>query len=170
MDASDVARRLEAHRSWLGLVAWAGLAPALRGKVDVSGVVQVTLAEACQLETSEGDERALLRRLLARNLGDEIRKARAAKRGGGHDVALAADVADEGPSPESQVARAEQLDRLAVALEAIPEAQRQAIASHYLANLPVAEVARQMGKTVPAVAGLLFRGLAAMRRAMGEEP
>jgi len=167
MDASDVARRLEAHRSWLGLLAWAGLAPQLRGKVDVSGVVQVTLAEACRLPTAEGEERPLLRRLLARNLGDEVRKARAAKRGGGQDVALVGDVAGDEPSPESLAAKVEQLERLAVALEAIPEAQRQAISLHYLDGLPVADVAGRMGKTAPAVAGLLFRGLEAMRRAMG---
>ncbi len=167
MDASDVARRLEAHRSWLGLLAWAGLAPALRGKVDVSGVVQVTLAEACRLETDEGEERPLLRRLLARNLGDEVRKARTAKRGGGQDVGLEGDVADGAPSPESLVAKAEQLERLAEALEAIPEAQRQAVTLHYLEGLPVADAAARMGKTTPAAAGLLFRGLEALRRAMG---
>ena len=170
MDASDTARRLEEHRSWLGLLAWAGLAPHLRGKVDVSGVVQVTLTEACRAATGEGDERGLLRRLLANNLRDEVRKARARKRGGGQETPLDGDVADDAPSPESLAAHAERLKRLGEALAALPEAQRQAVALRYLDGLPVASVAERMGKSVPAVAGLLFRGLEALRAAMGDEP
>jgi RNA polymerase sigma-70 factor (ECF subfamily) len=171
MDASDVARRLEAYRSYLGLLAWAGLARQLRGKVDVSGVVQVTLAEACRLladEAPDGEVGPLLRRLLARNLADEARKARALKRGGAQDVPLDGDVADDAPSPESLAARAERLERLAAALQALPEAQRQAIALHYLDGLAVAEVARRMDRTASSVAGLLFRGLEALRANLGE--
>ena len=168
MDASDVARRLEGHRSWLGLLAWAGLDPALRGKVDLSGVVQTTLVEACRVATGQDDERPLLRRLLANNLRDEVRKARALKRGGAQDAPLDGDVAADEPSPASLAAKAEQLKRLAAALESLPEAQRQAIALHYLEGLAVAAVAGRMGGAAPAVAGLLFRGLEALRQAMGE--
>jgi len=57
---------------------------ALQGKVDVSGVVQQTLWEAHQrLQqelTAQTDLAALLRRLLANNLVDEVRKAQAGKR------------------------------------------------------------------------------------------
>lgn len=173
MDASDVAGRLEAYRSYLGLLAWAGLAQRLRGKVDVSGVVQVTLAEACGVlpkDAPDGEVAPLLRRLLARNLADEVRKARARKRGGGQDESLDGDVADGGPSPQSLAARAEQLERLWMALETLTEAHRQAIALHYLDGLSVAEVARRMGRTAASVAGLLYRGLESLRQSMGDRP
>lgn len=173
MDASETARRLEAYRSWLGFLARTDLGQALRGKVDVSGVVQVTLAEACQLlpgEAPEAEVAPLLRRLLARNLADEIRKTRALKRGGGLDLPLEGDVVDEAPSPESIAARVERLERLGSALERLPEGQREAIALHYLDDLPVAEVARRMGKTTSAVAGLLFRGLETLRSNLKETP
>jgi RNA polymerase sigma-70 factor, ECF subfamily len=52
---------------------------------------------------------------------------------------------------------------LAHALEGLPMAQRQALELHYLQGLPLAEVAQRMQRTKPAVAGLLQRGLAALR-------
>jgi RNA polymerase sigma-70 factor, ECF subfamily len=165
-DASAVARRLEGFRSYLGLLAWAGLDPRLRGKVDLSGVVQMTLVEACKELPAGVDEAQvtpLLRRLLANNLGDEVRKARALKRDAGREEALESGVAGDDPTPASLAARAEQLDRLAAALEALPEVQRRAIELHYLFGQSVNEVAQQLERTPSAVAGLLYRGLEALR-------
>ena len=53
--------------------------------------------------------------------------------------------------------------RLAAALEALPEAQREALVLHYWQGLTLAEVAGRLGRTPPAVAGLLQRGLKALR-------
>ena len=82
--ADDLSARLEDYRAYLGLLARLQMNRALQGKVDVSGVVQQTLWEAHQrLQqelTAETDLAALLRRLLANNLVDEVRKAQAGKR------------------------------------------------------------------------------------------
>jgi RNA polymerase sigma-70 factor (ECF subfamily) len=145
---AQLAGKLEAYRSYLGLLAWMQLAPPLRGKVDLSGVVQQTLLEACEALAKQppGGVNAvtpLLRRLLANNLGDEIRKARTQKRDAGREqsleaaldassVRLEAFLAAEQSSPGERAERAEELARLAAALESLPEAQRQAIELHYL--------------------------------------
>jgi RNA polymerase sigma-70 factor (ECF subfamily) len=55
------------------------------------------------------------------------------------------------------------------ALAALPENQRRAIELHHLEGLPLAEIAQQLGTTKAAVAGLLHRGLKALRARL-EEP
>ena len=55
------------------------------------------------------------------------------------------------------------LVRLAAALAVLPEAQRQAVEMRHLHGRPLADIAREMGRTPAAVAGLLHRGLAQLR-------
>src|SRR5262249_16490620 len=71
---------LERFRRYLEVLAQVQVDPRLRGKLDPSGAVQQTLLEAYRaLPQTEGwdDEQRLawLRRILANNLTDEIRKA-----------------------------------------------------------------------------------------------
>ena len=180
--AVDIAGRLERFRTYLGLLAWMQLDPLLRGKVDLSGVVQQTLLEAHDIMRTSAapardGETPLLRRLLANNLGDEIRKARAQKRDAGRErsleaaldassVRLEAFLAAEQSSPGDRVERAEELARLADALAALPEAQRLAIEMHYLRGMSVVEVSAHLARTPAAVAGLLHRGLDRLRQRM----
>ena len=179
---SDIAGRLERFRTYLGLLAWMQLDPLLRGKVDLSGVVQQTLLEAHEVlqknaAPATDGETPLLRRLLANNLGDEVRKARTQKRAAGRERSLEAALdmssarleaflAANQSSPGERVERAEELARLADALAALPEAQRLAIEIHYLRGLSVVEVAVGLGRTPAAVAGLLHRGLDRLRQRM----
>src|SRR3954464_14291298 len=74
-------RLLESYRSYLRLVARAGLAAALRGKADPSDLVQETLLKAHQHfdqfhGRDESELVAWLRQILARNLADLARKYR----------------------------------------------------------------------------------------------
>src|SRR5438270_13795576 len=84
-ETDALACRLEAFRSGLLLLARLYLDPRLKGKVDLSGVVQQTLWEGHKaLVRSPAPDyhqfAALLRRLLANNLADEVRKCYADKR------------------------------------------------------------------------------------------
>jgi RNA polymerase sigma-70 factor (ECF subfamily) len=179
--ADELAHRLDGFRAYLRLLARLQLDGHLLGKVDVSGVVQQTLLEAHQLvgqhRPGEAPDLPLLRRLLANNLADEARKALTLKRDAGREQSLdealqrssarlEAFLGAEQSSPSERADRNEELRRLAESLDQLPEPQRQAVELHYLQGLPLAEVATQLGRTKPAVAGLLHRGLGVLRASM----
>ena len=173
-----LADRLERFRAYLQLLARLHLDPRLKGKVDLSGVVQQTLWEGHRaLGSSPGGDAqlaALLRRLLANNLADEVRKCYADKRDVNRerslDAALEASsarleaflTADQS-SPDERAERNEELLRLAAALDRLPEAQRQAVELHYLRGWRLEEIAGHLGRGKSAVAGLLHRALDNLR-------
>lgn len=53
--------------------------------------------------------------------------------------------------------------RLAEAVKQLPDAQRRAVELHHLEGRSLAEIADALGTTKPAIAGLLHRGLKALR-------
>ena len=59
--------------------------------------------------------------------------------------------------------------QIAGALASLPENQRRAIELHHLQGWTLAEIARDLETTKAAVAGLLHRGLKALRAGL-EEP
>ncbi len=179
------ADELERYRDYLALLARGQVAVHLRGKVDLSGVVQQTLLEAHRagagLRALPAPARAAwLRRALANNLCDEVRRLGTAGRDVGRERSLDAGLeessarleawlAADQSSPSGRAAREEDLLRLAAALAALPEDQRVAIERHHLQGQPLAEVAAELGRSKGAVAQLLYRGLRRLRELMGEE-
>jgi RNA polymerase sigma-70 factor (ECF subfamily) len=184
-ELGDLGPSLERFRAYLSLLARLHLDPRLRGKVDLSGVVQQTLLEAYrareQLATmSAAQQAAWLRRALANNLIDEVRKLSTAARDVSVEISLEealaesstrleACLASEESSPTEQAMRNEQQLRLAEALDRLPEDQRRAVEMHHLQGLPVAEVAREMGRSDGAVGALLVRGLKKLRELLRED-
>ena len=167
-------------RAYLALLARQHVGPELRGKLDLSGVIQQTLLEAHQAgrvaDLDTGPRLAWLRTALARNLTDELRRLRADKRDAGREIALDASAASlarfltaDQSSPSQRADRNEQLLRLAEALETLPEAQREALTLHHLHGWTLEEVGRHLGRSPAAVAGLIKRGLKQLRLLL-EEP
>lgn len=78
------------------------------------------------------------------------------------DRALSAPVETAAPS-ETHVA-------LVAALKQLPEAQRQALVLHHIADLPVQEVAREVGVPEGTIKARLSRGRAALAALLSEEP
>lgn len=64
--------------------------------------------------------------------------------------------------------RLEATDELGYALRALPEEQREVIALHWLAGIPLPDVAQMVGASLSAVKVRAHRGYAAMRRVLGE--
>ena len=174
---------LEGYRNYLRLLAGAQLDPRLRGKLDPSDVVQQTLARAhTKAEqfrgATEAERAAWLRQILANQLAAAVRRHLAAgKRDAGRERSLHAALEDssarleallaaEQTSPSDRAVRHEELRRLAEALAALPEDQRQAVELHHLRGLPVEEAARELGRSESAVGGLLRRGLKRLRELM----
>lgn len=179
-------RDLERYRAYLGLLARLEVAPAMRDKVDLSGVVQQTLLEAHQglvngpdrLRTDE-ELAAWLRSILGHNLADALRKLAAQKRDVRREWSLDAALdqsasrlerwlAAEQSSPSQRAIRQEEWLAVAQALTLLPEAQRRAIELHHLRAMPLSEIAQELNTTKAAVAGLLHRGMKALRASLGE--
>jgi RNA polymerase sigma-70 factor (ECF subfamily) len=172
-------RALEKFRAYLLLLARLQLDPRLRGKLDPSDVVQQTLLEAYEKReqfrgSTEGEWLAWLRQALAHNLADALRAFGQARRDVARERSLEAAVeassrrlqawlAADQSSPSQQAERHERAVRLAEALAALPDDNREALVLHYCQDLPLADIAAHLGRTPAAVAGLLKRGLKQLR-------
>jgi RNA polymerase sigma-70 factor (ECF subfamily) len=170
----------ERWRAYLLLLARLQIGPELRGKLDASDIVQETLLEAYRQRAtfrgrSEGELAAWLRKLLACNLVDALRRLHAGKRDASREQSLEEAVerssarleafrAAEQSSPSQQAERHEQAARLAAALERLPEAQREAVEMRYCQGLALADISQRLGRSTAAVAGLLKRGLHQLRQ------
>lgn len=173
---------LESYRGYLWALAHAQLDRQLRRKLDAADIVQQTLIKA---HAGLGDLRdhnpnvlvAWLRQILASVLTDEIRHLHRDKRDVAREQSLAADlnqsaigmeqwlVADQ-TSPSMAAQRNEQLLHLANSLLALPVDQREVVILKHLRERTLQQIAEETQRTVPAVAGLLRRGLATLREVM----
>lgn len=78
-------------------------------------------------------------------------------------------LASELELPCNRLARQERLLEMVEAMARLPDDQRLALELRHLKGLSVPEVCEQMGKSLPAVAGLLHRGLKKLRELLYEE-
>jgi RNA polymerase sigma-70 factor (ECF subfamily) len=176
--AADDNGALEQFRDYLRLLARQQLDPRLYGKFDPSDVVQQTLLEAHQAlpqfrGQSQGELAAYLRRILAHNLTDALRRFGAAARNvdlekglEASSVRLEALLAADQSSPSQQAMKHEQLQHLARALAQLPDDQRVAVELRHLHGCSVADIGEQLGRSETAVGGLLRRGLKKLREIM----
>jgi len=173
---------LDPYRVYLLILARLQLGGRARAKLDTSDLVQVTLLKAHQQRNlfrgrSKAEVEAWPRRILAGTLADAFRHEHRAKR----DVAmersleaaleqssgrLLAWLAANSLSPSQKAVRNENLLHMVNAMAQLPEAQREAVMLHYLQRLPLSEVAERLGRSPAAIAGLMQRGLKAMRKLM----
>lgn len=172
-------------REYLLLLAQMQLGGRGQGKLEASDLVQATLLEAhakrAQFRgTTEAERAAWLRQLLACTLVDALRGLGRAKRDvarersleaelAGSSIHIASWLAADEPSPSALAVRHEEAVRVADALAAIPEAQREAVVLRYSQGLSLEEISRRLHRTPSAVAGLLKRGLRHLRTVLGEE-
>jgi RNA polymerase sigma-70 factor (ECF subfamily) len=180
---SNIGPLLDSFREYLRLLARLQLSPHLAGKIDLSGVVQQTLLEAYQgrdtFPSNAARQAAWLRRALANNLTDEVRRlrSRGQERVREHSLEraleassarLEACLAREESTPGRAAVHKERLAQLAEALLRLPDDQRLAVELHHLRGLSLAGVGQRLGRSREAVAGLVFRGLKALRTLLAE--
>ena len=78
-------------------------------------------------------------------------------------------LAAEQSTPSSKAARNEDLLRLANAVGTLPEAQQEALVLHYMQDMTLPQIAKELDRTRSSVAGLLRRALAALREHMNAD-
>jgi RNA polymerase sigma-70 factor (ECF subfamily) len=190
MNSAADGLRLERFRDYLRLLAEMHLDRRLQAKLDASDVVQQTLLEAHRDQDKfrgQTDEElaAWLRQALVNNLANAARDFARAKRDVRREQSLPASIghsscrleawlASGDSSPSHRAERNEQLRLLADALAQLPPAQHEVVVLRYLHGWPIADVANHLGRTSPAVAGLLHRALVQLRGKLscldGNEP
>jgi RNA polymerase sigma-70 factor, ECF subfamily len=181
---SDLAHILDNFREYLRLLARLQLSARLAGKIDLSGVVQQTLLEAYQARedfpSGGARQAAWLRRALANNLTDEIRRleSRGKERVQEQSLEQALEassarmeawLAREESTPGRGAVHGEQLSRLAEALLGLSDDQRVAVELHHLQGLSLADVGQRLGRSREAIAGLVFRGLKNLRTLLADK-
>jgi RNA polymerase sigma-70 factor, ECF subfamily len=175
---------LERFRSYLLLLARMWLDRKAQAKLDASDAVQQTMLEAHQATASFRGENvaaqaAWLRQILARNLANAVRDLTRQKRDvsrersihAGLDASashLEAWLAANQSSASQAAQRHERALRVAQALAALPENQREAVVLRHFHGYSLAEIAEELGTTTAAVTGLLHRGLKNLRQQLKE--
>lgn len=125
--------------------------------------------------TTEAEWEAWLRVIFHNCIAQSARSAGRKKRDDGKTVPLddseVARASSGQPSPSETTATGEHVQQLMAYIFELPPDQKEAICLVHLKPLPVAEAAKQMGKTEAAVGGLLQRGIKTLRERMtGEKP
>jgi RNA polymerase sigma-70 factor (ECF subfamily) len=170
---------LEPYWNYLYVLARARLGKWSQGHLDPSDVVQETLRKVWQRReqvraVTEAQWLTYLRQVLATTLIDMVRKCHspaARSLADGLEQSsqnLESWLAGEQTSPSQQAMRQELLGRVADALARLPKDQRTALELRYLQQprWSLAEIAGHLGRTEKAAAGLLYRGLEALRESL----
>jgi RNA polymerase sigma-70 factor (ECF subfamily) len=175
---------LDKFRAYLRLLARLHLDPRLRSRLDPSDLVQQALLEAYRsLDQFRGrtdaERAAWLRQILAHQMAHALRDMTRGKRDVNRERSLEQALEEssarlerwlvaEQADPAEQAQRNEEALRVAAALEQLPEAQREAVILHYWEGWTLPQVAEHLGRSPAAVAGLLHRGLKALRDPLTE--
>lgn len=172
---------LEDYRAYLTVLAKRYLDNRLRGRLDEADVVQVTFMEAQRdLQSFRGHQieelLGWLRHILRNNVSSaHQRHIFTQKRSAGREVsnsptdsrpALTDLAPSETTSPSQRLMRDEAAVFLADCLEELPDSQQEALRLRYVEGLTLKQIAASMDKTEMAAAGLLKRGLQALRSRM----
>jgi RNA polymerase sigma-70 factor (ECF subfamily) len=176
---------LNEFRDYLLLLAQIELGSRLQQKLDASDVVQQTLLDAHRNReqfrgSTDAQKAAWLRKILANNLIDALRKFGSEKHDVTRELSLEAAfeqssqhlerwlIADQS-TPHQRLERQDHALQVANALARLPDTQREALVLQKWNGWSLAEIAEHMGKKATAVAGLLKRGLKQMREIMTDD-
>ncbi len=172
------------YEPYLRMLARTQMRPAYQAKLSVSDIVQQAMTQAvAAIDTFRGETeaefRGWLRQILSRHLTHLDRDLHRDKRDIRRECSIEQKLATsslrlEGllagnvGTPSQHAVACEHVVALAVAIESLPEAQRDAIRLHYLEGLKLSEVASRLDKSTGAIAGLLHRGMKALRELLAE--
>ena len=168
---------LNAFRGYLRLLAQCQLDRRLRGKLDPSDLVQITLLKAYEARgefrgTTPAERAAWLRQILANTMANAIRDYTRDKRDVGLERSLEAALHDSSarlelwlasgdPPPGWLAERNELLLHLSEAMAKLPTVQQEIVVLRHCHGWQLADIAAHVGRSRASVASLLRRGLEA---------
>jgi RNA polymerase sigma-70 factor, ECF subfamily len=176
---------LERYRDYLRRMVAVRLDRRVAARVDVSDVVQETLAEAARRLDDYLRERPIpfygwLRQLAAERVIDAHRRHLASQRRSvtmehrdtflpdASTDALVQNLFADDTSPSNHLMRQERHERLKTALASLSQKDREILVMRHLERLSTAEIAAMLELSEPAVKSRLFRALIRMRELMRE--
>lgn len=181
-DVGALGMLLDRYRNYLRFLARTLMVSPLRLQVDPSDVIQETSLEAARdfarfTGATESELLSWLRRILVRNLADQLKHHQAGRRDLRRSesledllersgAAVHRALACSAPSPPAQAESRERAVALADALEGLPEDYREVLRLRNLEHLPFDEVAARMGRSPGAVRMLWTRALEALSRGL----
>jgi RNA polymerase sigma-70 factor (ECF subfamily) len=173
-------RAFERYRAYLHLLARLQLDRRLQARVDASDIVQQTLVQAIRGASefrgrTDAEVAAWLRQILANTLANTFRDLGRQRRDVRREWSIQAAVEQSSARLESWLAadqtsqsqgaiRSDQVVELADAIANLHEAQREVPTLHHLQGWTLDQVADHLGRSPAAVAGLIKRGLRALRQ------
>lgn len=173
-DERALGELLDRHRPLLKLLTRRQFDACPEAACDESDIVQQASLFAVRSfrqfqGASVGEFVAWLREIHHHTSVDLLRRRLAEKRGGGNRAGeLPDDPPARLPSPSQRLLQDERAGELAAAIETLPEDQREAVRLRHLEGWPLADIARRLGRSEAAAAGLVKRGLSALRRLLKE--
>lgn len=184
-DRSALGRLLERYRPYLLNITRPRLGGRLAVRSDASDIVQQTLMDIHQAfpkfqGASEPELSAWINRIHHHNLAEAIRKhVHVAKQSidkeqpiGNADGSASfwwREPAAKQSTPSQRLIQGEKALRLAEILESLPEMQREAVRLRHLEGWHVEKIAKELDRSLAATAGLIKRGLQALRAQMAEQ-
>jgi RNA polymerase sigma-70 factor (ECF subfamily) len=175
----DPAEILEPFRKYLKILADLHLDRKLRGKLDASDIVQQTMLRASSALPEVRDARpeiliAWLKRILSNTLADAAKHYERDKRDVNLERSLEADLdhsasgfanwlAADHTSPSGKAERNEELLRMVDALTELPDLMREVVVLKHCQGWTLPQISNHIGRSIPAVASLLRRGLEQLR-------
>ena len=184
-DRDAIGRLLDRYRDYLKGLAERELPARLEARADESDIVQQTCLSVYRnfhqfAGAEEGEFVAWLQQVLQNNIQEFIRnhtqvQKRAVQReqrleATDESTAAGFQPVSPDPSPSQQAVRSEEELRLNRYLAQLPNDQQAAVRLRHLEGRSLLEIAQLMGKSPAAAAGLLKRGLQALRGLMEEHP
>jgi RNA polymerase sigma-70 factor (ECF subfamily) len=183
-DAEALGRLLEAQRAGLHRMAKRQLEGRIAVRVDASDILQQTFLEAYRgFPQFVGQEMrellAWLHSILDHKIAGAIRdhtllqkrdmsRERSIDDTHGGGAPLKEDLGADHSTPSQKAMRGEDANRLEQALATLPDDQREAVRLRHLEGLALADIAVRLGRSTAATAGLIKRGMKALRRRLHE--
>lgn len=175
-DGAALGDLLDAHRDRLRETIHADIHGPLQRRFDASDVVQQACVAAVRdFPNFRGSTVAefwvWLRTIEQNRLVDVVREQTAQRRNAKDEqsVATGFESPGHGTTASQHAMRGERRRQLEAAITQLPDGQREAVRLRYLRELKIADIASELDRSEEAVAGLLKRGVRALKQTLKGE-